>query len=85
NGDLAGRFKAYREVIFSRDHLLLEHLTRPKSLDQFRGARLFYKAYRDYPDLSKWFELVHIEKHLARLAGLGKVREASGKWMRREE
>lgn len=81
NSDLSARFEAYKQIIFNRDLLLLEHLTRPKSLNQFRGARLFYKAYSDYPDLIKWFELVHIEKHLARLAGLGKVREEAGKWM----
>jgi glyoxylase-like metal-dependent hydrolase (beta-lactamase superfamily II) len=84
NSDLTARFEAYKQVIFNRDLMLLESLTRPKSLDQFRGAKLFYKTYPDYPDLIKWFELVHIEKHLTRLAGLGKVREESGKWMRRE-
>ncbi len=58
NGNLTARFEAYKQVIFNRDLLLLESLTRPKSLAQYRGARLFYKAYPDYPDLtsgSSWF------------------------------
>jgi len=46
------------------------------------APNIYYKAYSDYPDLIKWFELVHIEKHLSRLAGLGKVLEDSGKWIR---
>jgi glyoxylase-like metal-dependent hydrolase (beta-lactamase superfamily II) len=83
NGNLTVRFEEYKQVIFNRDLLLLENLTRPKSLSQFRGANLFYKSYPDYPDLIKWFELVHIEKHLLRLASLGKVCEDSGKWIRR--
>jgi glyoxylase-like metal-dependent hydrolase (beta-lactamase superfamily II) len=82
NGDLAARFEQYKQVIFNRDHVLLETLVRPKSLDDFKGANLFYKYYPDYPDLIKWFEMVHIEKHLSRLADLGKVHEDSGKWIR---
>jgi len=82
NGDLAGRFEEYKQIICSRDRLLLENLTKPTSLEEFKGTCLFYKSYPDYPDLIQWFELVHIEKHLSRLANLGKVSEDSGKWIR---
>jgi glyoxylase-like metal-dependent hydrolase (beta-lactamase superfamily II) len=82
NGDLAARFEEYKQVILNRDRLLLKNLARPKSVADFKGANLFYKYYPDYPDLIKWFELVHIEKHLSRLAGLGKVCEDTGKWIR---
>jgi glyoxylase-like metal-dependent hydrolase (beta-lactamase superfamily II) len=80
--DLPERFSAYGEVILSRDRLLLEKLSRPKSIQDFKGSHLFYKTYPDFPDLIRWFELVHIEKHLTRLESMGKVRHKDGKWIR---
>lgn len=80
--NLAERFKAYGEVIYSRDGLLLENLNQPKSIKDFEGSHLFYKTYPDFPDLIRWFELVHIEKHLARLEAMGKVRYQDDKWLR---
>jgi glyoxylase-like metal-dependent hydrolase (beta-lactamase superfamily II) len=82
NDDLTKRFDAYAEVIHSRDRLLLEKLDRPKSVEDFKGGNLFYKTYRDYPELIQWFEMVHIEKHLARLAGVGRVRQEDGGWVK---
>ena len=80
NGDLAKRFDAYGEVIHGRDRLLLETLCQPKSLEEFRDGNLFYPAYPDFPDLIRWFELVHIEKHLERLMDMGKVRQEENMW-----
>lgn len=77
------RFSAYGEVIHSRDRLLLEKLNRPKSIEDFRGSNLFYKTYPDFPDLIRWFELVHIEKHLTRLESMGKVRQENDMWVRK--
>jgi glyoxylase-like metal-dependent hydrolase (beta-lactamase superfamily II) len=82
NDNLPERFSAYGEVILSRDRLLLEKLSRPKSIQAFKGSHLFYKTYPDFPDLIRWFELVHIEKHLTRLESMGKVRHKDGKWIR---
>ena len=82
NGNLAKRFEEYGEIIHSRDRLLLEKLQRPKSLENFRGGNLFYNSYPDFPDLIRWFELVHIEKHLMRLKTMGKVRQEDDKWIR---
>ena len=82
NGNLPERFKEYGEVIHSRDRLLLEKLRQPKSIEDFKGSNLFYKAYPDFPDLIRWFELVHIEKHLMRLKTMGKVRQEDDKWIR---
>ncbi len=48
----------------------------------FKGSNLFYKAYPDFPDLIRWFELVHIEKHLMRLKTMGKVRQEDDKWIK---
>jgi len=82
DGNLPERFKEYGEVIHSRDRLLLEKLRQPKSIEDFKGSNLFYKAYPDFPDLIRWFELVHIEKHLMRLKTMGKVRQEDDKWIR---
>ena len=82
NGNLPERFREYGEVIHSRDRLLFENLTRPRSVEDFRGSNLFYKSYPDFPDLIRWFELVHIEKHLMRLKTMGKVRQKDDKWIR---
>lgn len=83
NGNLTARFEEYKQIIFNRDRLLLENLSRPKSAEEFKGANLFYKSYPDYPDLIEWFELVHIQKHLSRLAGLGQVKLEDNKWVRK--
>lgn len=82
NGDLTKRFDEYGAVIHSRDRLLLETLCQPKSVEDFRGRNLFYKTYPDFPDLIRWFELVHIEKHLARLETMGEIRQEDDKWIR---
>jgi len=82
NGNLARRFEEYGAIIHQRDRLLLGKLSRPKSLEDFKGSNLFYPAYPDYPDLIRWFELVHIEKHLARLEDMGEVRQEDDKWVR---
>jgi endoribonuclease LACTB2 len=82
NGNLAARFEKYEQVIFTRDRLLLENLIGPKSVDDLKGAHLFYKSYPDFPELIRWFELVHIEKHFMRLKTMGKVRQVDNKWIK---
>ena len=80
---ISEKFEAYRKIIDLRDQQLLSRLDKPRTLEWFKGRNLFYSTYPDYPDLIQWFELVHIEKHLARLANMGKVVENSGHWQRR--
>jgi glyoxylase-like metal-dependent hydrolase (beta-lactamase superfamily II) len=82
NGNLRERFDQYGEVIRSRDRLLLDKLGRPKFIEDFKGGHLFYKTYPGIPDLIRWFELVHIEKHLLRLKDMGKVRQEGNQWIR---
>lgn len=82
NGDLTEKFDKYAAVINSRDRLLLENLTRPKYIEDFKGGNLFYKSYPDYPELIQWFEMVHIEKHLTRLTGMGRVRRDEDGWVK---
>ena len=80
--NLNARFSAYAEIIHNRDRLVLDELSRPKNIDDFRSGNLFYKSYPDFPDLIRWFELVHIEKHLTRLETMGKIRSEGDKWVR---
>ena len=82
NTDLDRRFDEYGQIIHTRDRLLLDSLNQPKSVKDFEGSNLFYKSYPDFPDLIRWFELVHIEKHLARLKDMGKVRQEGDGWVR---
>ena len=81
NHDLPERFRKYGAIIHNRDHLLLDKLSQPRSIEEFKGGNLFYKTYPDFPDLIRWFELVHIEKHLMRLKTMGKVRQKDDKWI----
>ncbi len=82
NGNTTKRFDAYGQVIHHRDRLVLEHLIRPRSTEDFKGRNLFYKYYPDPPDLIKWFEGVHIEKHLSRLSDLGKITLKDDMWLK---
>ena len=83
NDNLPERFRAYSEIIHNRGRLLLGKLSRPKSIEDFRGSNLFYNSYPDFPELIRWFELVHIEKHLTRLESMGKVRQENDRWVRK--
>ncbi len=82
NNNLVQKFDEYARIILSRDRLVLKNLKQPKSVQEFKGSNLFYKSYPDFPDMIRWFELVHIEKHLARLETMGKVRQEGSKWVR---
>ena len=81
NGQVNEKFNAYEEIVYRRDRLVLEQLTRPKTLFDFRGRNLIFRSYPDFPDLIRWFELVHIEKHLERLKAMGKVQHIDDMWM----
>jgi glyoxylase-like metal-dependent hydrolase (beta-lactamase superfamily II) len=83
NGNIRAYLDAYEEIIYQRDQLLLDILEKPATLRSFYGRNLIYRSYPQDSTLIKWFELVHIEKHLSRLADLGKVLEDSGNWIRR--
>ena len=81
-GKVDERLKAYEQIIYRRDQLLLDRLTRPSPLEALTNRNLFYRYYPDPPDLIRWFEVVHIEKHLSRLAQSGKVTFKDGRWQR---
>ncbi len=80
NGQVSEKFNAYEEIVYRRDRLILEQLTRPRALSDFRGRNLIFRTYPDFPDLIRWFELVHIEKHLERLKAMGKVQQSDDMW-----
>lgn len=77
------RFDEYANVIHQRDQLVLDGLDEPRSLHAFEGRHLFYRVYPDFPELIRWFELVHIEKHLKRLQTMGKVCQKDGLWVKK--
>jgi glyoxylase-like metal-dependent hydrolase (beta-lactamase superfamily II) len=81
NGQVKEKFSAYENIVYHRDRLILEQLKQPKTLDDFRGRNLIFRSYPDYADLIRWFELVHIEKHLERLQARGKVQCRQDTWM----
>ena len=80
--EIPERFDEYAGVIHQRDQLVYDCLDRPRGLESFNGRHLLYRAYPDFPDLIRWFELVHIEKHLKRLETRGKVRQENGLWIK---
>lgn len=79
-GQVGEKFKIYEEIVYSRDRLILDQLTRPMALGDFRDRNLIFRTYPDFPDLIRWFELVHVEKHLKRLKDLGKVQHRDDMW-----
>lgn len=81
NGQIIEKFNVYEEIIYRRDRLLLEQLTQPRSIGDFRDRHLIFRTYPDFPDLIRWFEIVHIEKHLERLKAMGKVQCIHEKWL----
>jgi len=80
--DIAHRFEAYKQLIYERDRIILNRLKQAQSLEDLKGRNLIYRSYPPGDPVAKWFEQVHIEKHLQRLSELGKVRRDDGKWIR---
>ncbi len=81
-GDNSELFDAYASVVQQRESALLAMLDTPRTLNSFRGGNLVYHSYSQTPELIKWFEMVHLEKHLARLLGQGKVHQNGELWSR---
>jgi endoribonuclease LACTB2 len=80
--NLDDRFRAYEEIIYKRDRAVLHHLESPRSLSYFLDKNLIYPTYQEPVSLSKWFEQVHLEKHLERLEKKGKVVQKDGIYRR---
>ncbi|MEW5721509.1 MAG: MBL fold metallo-hydrolase [Thermodesulfobacteriota bacterium] len=81
--DLAERFQAYENIIHQRDRQVLEMLSRPRPLEYFKHRGLIYRPAPSPVELNAWFELIHVAKHLERLAYLGYVEHRDGLWFRR--
>jgi glyoxylase-like metal-dependent hydrolase (beta-lactamase superfamily II) len=85
--DIKNRFDAFRAVIEKRDRLILDRLERPKALSGLVGCGIIFRKLHDdgpFGGLNRWFEQVHIEKHLNRLSQMGMVGldPESGNWHR---
>jgi glyoxylase-like metal-dependent hydrolase (beta-lactamase superfamily II) len=81
NGQVSEKFNVYEEIVYRRDRMILEQLSQPRALSDFRDRNIIFRSYPDFPDLIRWFELVHIEKHLKRLKAMGKVEYRDDRWM----
>jgi glyoxylase-like metal-dependent hydrolase (beta-lactamase superfamily II) len=81
NGQVSEKFNVYEEIVYRRDRMILEQLSQPRALSDFRDRNIIFRSYPDFPDLIRWFELVHIEKHLERLKAMGKVEYRDDRWM----
>jgi len=84
NGDGGERFDAYKAVIHERDCRVLNALSKPGNTVDLVGRNLIYPAHTQGDPLQSWFEQVHLEKHLDRLARMGQVfwDTGSGQWRR---
>ncbi|MBW1897583.1 MAG: MBL fold metallo-hydrolase [Deltaproteobacteria bacterium] len=74
--NLKKRFDNYEAVIYEREREILKYLDRPRALEFFHGRNIVYRKYYEndpYIDLTKWIELVHVEKHLHYLAKTDRV------------
>jgi glyoxylase-like metal-dependent hydrolase (beta-lactamase superfamily II) len=80
NVQVIEKFNLYEEIVYRRDRLVLEQLTQPMAIGDFRGRNLIFRTYPDFPDLIQWFEIVHIEKHLERLKDMGKAQRVDDMW-----
>jgi len=80
NVQVIEKFNLYEEIVYRRDRLVLEELTQPMAIGDFRGRNLIFRTYPDFPDLIQWFEIVHIEKHLERLKDMGKAQRIDDMW-----
>jgi len=81
NGQIREKFDRYEDIFYQRDRLILQQFVRPMALDDFTGRNLLFRSYSDFPDLIRWFERVHIEKHLTRLETMGEVQFEYDRWM----
>ena len=72
---LAKRFCRYEDSIYQRDERILKALSTPMPLAGLLHRHLIFKNYFEPKAASIWVEQVHIEKHLDRLLGMGKIKK----------
>jgi glyoxylase-like metal-dependent hydrolase (beta-lactamase superfamily II) len=85
---IQGRFDAFKAVIEKRHQAILNLLERPRRLFEIVGRGVIFSRIPEegpYRIINRWFEQVHIEKHLDLLQEAGLVRQdpETGKWHRR--
>lgn len=87
SGNIQQRFEAFEKIIYRRDRAVLDRLDRPRTAEELAGCGIIYRGSRDQDrdgGLNRWFEQVHIEKQLRRLAGMEAVARdpETGRWYR---
>ena len=82
--DLDLRLRRYLNVFNARDRILLDLMSRARSLDELVAFSPFYQNYPYAEVLLRYWESQMIRKHLARLIDHGQVTEVEdGKFVRR--
>ncbi len=70
------RLKEYADILHRRDEIILDFVTRPRSLDEILALEIVYRKKQKAPDaFFYWDDRWMIEAHLDRLARLGKLQK----------
>ncbi len=69
------RLKSYADIIHRRDRVILEFLSRPRTLDDILSREIIYRQNQKAPDAPfHWDDRWMIEMHLRRLVSMGKLK-----------
>ena len=74
------RLRAYAAVVDRRDQLLLDLLSRPRTVAGLVQESPIYRGHPYAPEILKHWEGSMIRKHLDRLAARGAVYQREGRW-----
>jgi len=70
---LTERFARYEDVIYRRDHAVMEALSEPRTLADLMEKKLIFPGYPNPREIMIWMEGIAIEKHLKRLVSMGRL------------
>jgi len=76
------RFDDFEKVIYKRDQLIFEKLDQPRTVSDLLNQNLIYSKYPESQVVTRFFEMVHIEKQLDRLVKLGKAKKEGDLYLR---
>ncbi len=68
-------FTDHEAVIYERDRRIMDLLEEPRGVEGLIAKGIVYQGADRLTHFMKWFERVHLEKHLERLERLGKIRK----------
>ncbi|MDD2620236.1 MAG: MBL fold metallo-hydrolase [Syntrophomonadaceae bacterium] len=71
--DITKKLKQYKEIIYTKERQVLQHLREPATLDDLADKQLFFGAHVKLDPFMFWMEKMAIHKHLERLMRLGQA------------